>query len=218
MNYIKHLNATFQMILEDSRLNPTHVSLYMALFQLWNLTRFAEMFYLNRQEAMQLSKIGSITTYHRCMRDLDNWKYIQYFPSHNIYKGSEIRMPIFETTSGQVLYNNETTSGQQLVYNTNINKQIENINKLKLPKNENEVLDFFLKKEWAAIEGKKFFNHYCSINWKLGGKIKITNWHATAENWMLKAKEIKESQQKNEKPQNWDNLKTSKLKDYDQPL
>ena len=59
MNYIKHLNAAFQKFIEDSRLNPTHVSLYVALFQFWNISRFADCFYINRQEVMQLSKIGS---------------------------------------------------------------------------------------------------------------------------------------------------------------
>ena len=215
MNYIKQLNAAFQLIVKDSRLNPSHVSLYMALFQLWNITRFAEVFYVNRQEVMQLSKIGSKTTYHRCLQDLDNWKYIKYLPSHNIYKGSEIRMPIFGTTSGHAVNSKETTSGQVLVSNTNINKQIENINKLKLPKNEIEVIDFFKKKKWPTNEAQKFYNHYQGIGWKIGGKIKIEDWHATANNWMLKANEIKTIESVS---QIKDNLRTSKIKDYDQPL
>ena len=215
MNYIKHLNAAFQMIVKDSRLNPTHVSLYMALFQLWNITRFSEVFYINRQEVMQFSKIGSKTTFHRCMQDLHNWKYIKYIPSHNIYKSSEVRMPKFGTTTGQPLANNETTNGQVLVSNTNINKQIENINKTKLPKNEFEVIDFFKKKKWPDNEAKKFYNHYQGIGWKIGGKIKIEDWHATASNWMLKANEFETA---DAVPQKKDNLRTSKNKDYGQPL
>ena len=215
MNYIKHLNAVFQLILEDSRLNPTHVSLYMALFQLWNITRFSKIIYINRQEVMQLSKIGSKTTFHRCMQDLSNWNYIKYLPSHNIYKGSEIRMPIFGTTSGQVMDNNETSSGHVLVSNTNSNKQIENIIKTKLPKNEIEVIDFFKKKKWPTNEAKKFYNHYQGIGWKIGGKIKIEDWHATASNWMLKANEFETA---DAVPQKKDNLRTNKNKDYGQPL
>lgn len=215
MNYIKHLNAVFQLILEDSRLNPTHVSLYMALFQLWNITRFSKIIYINRQEVMQLSKIGSKTTFHRCMQDLSNWNYIKYLPSHNIYKGSEIRMPIFGTTSGQVMDNNETSSGHVLVSNTNSNKQIENIIKTKLPKNEIEVIDFFKKKKWPTNEAKKFYNHYQGIGWKIGGKIKIEDWHATASNWMLKANEFETAVTVSKKK---DNLRTNKNKDYGQPL
>lgn len=215
MNYIKQLNAAFQLIVEDSRLNPTHVSLYMALFQLWNITRFAKVFYVNRQEVMQLSKIGSKSTYHRCLTDLTNWKYIEYLPSHNIYKGSEVRMPIFETSSGQALANHETTTGQVLVSNTNSIKQKENNSKPKLPKNENEVIDFFKSKKWPVMEAMKFYNHYTAIGWKHGGKIKIVNWTASASNWMLKAQEIETLKEQSHFK---DNLRTTKVKNYDEPL
>ena len=216
MNYIKQLNAAFQQLFsEDSRLNPTHVSLYMALFQLWNITRFAKVFYINRQEVMQLSKIGSKSTYHKCLTDLTNWKYIEYLPSHNMYKGSEMRMPIFGTSSGQAQPNRETSNRQVLVSNTNSTKQKENNSKPKLPKNENEVIDFFKNKKWPVVEAIKFYNHYAAIGWKHGGKIKIVNWMASANNWMLKAQEIKTLKQQSHFK---DNLRTSKIKDYGEPL
>ena len=215
MNYITHLNAAFQLIVKDSRLNPTHVSLYMALFQLWNITRFAKVFYVNRQEVMQLSKIGSKSTYHRCLQDLNNWKYIKYFPSHNIYKGSEVSMPIFGTSAGQVLDNNKTSTEHALVSKTNSTKQKENYNEQKLPKNEIEVIDFFKSKKWPDIEALKFYNHYQAIGWKNGGKIKIVDWMASASNWILKAKQMETVQEQSHFK---DNLKTSKIKDYGEPL
>ena len=36
MNYIKHLTGFFEKVGADFDLNPTHISLYMAIFQLWN--------------------------------------------------------------------------------------------------------------------------------------------------------------------------------------
>lgn len=215
MNYIKHLNGVFQVFAKDSRLNATHISLYMALFQFWNLNRFPELFFINREEIMQLSKIGSKATYHRCLKNMDNWNYIKYLPSHNPYKGSQIKMIIFGTTSEQVVDELETSSEQALVPNTNYNKQEETISKRKLPKTEIEVVEFFKSKEWPALEGLKFFNHYQAIGWKLGGKMKITDWHATASSWMLKAKELQTGKQLS---QNNDNLKTSTKKNYDEPL
>ena len=71
MNYIRHLNAVFEQFSKDSRLNPSHVSLYMALFQYWNINRFPEVFYIAREEVMAMAKIGSKATYHRCLRRLD---------------------------------------------------------------------------------------------------------------------------------------------------
>ncbi|WP_282030768.1 hypothetical protein [Winogradskyella eximia] len=215
MNYIKHLNAVFQKFYADKRLNTTHVSLYMALFQFWNLNRFREEFYIDRQEVMELSKIGSTATYHRCLKQMDSWNYLKYFPSHNPYKGSKIKLFNFGTTSEQVVNEFETSNEQALIRNTNINKQIENIIKTKLPKNEFEVIDFFKKKKWPENEAKKFYNHYQGIGWKIGGKIKIEDWHATASNWMLKANEFETAVAV---PQKKDNLRTNKNKDYGQPL
>lgn len=226
MNYIRHLNSAFGQFAKDQRLNPTHISLYIALFQLWNMNRFPKSFLVNREETMSLSKIGSRTTYHRCLTDLNNWNYVFYMPSHNAFKGSRIKMPIFGTTDGQAVDKHETSGGQAVVSYTNINKQNININKPKLPKSENEVLYFFEKEKWPANEGKKFFNHYASIGWKLGGKIAIVDWHSTARNWMLKADEIEKEKTANKPSQNTalkiskgrDNLKITKDKDYGQPL
>ncbi len=144
VNYIKHLNGIFNQFSKDSRLNPTHISLYVALFQLWNSNRFAEVFFVNREEVMQYSKIGSKSTYHRCIKELSHWSYIVYYPSHNPFKGSKIKMLKFETTSGQVednyRPNSETSTGQAVVP---IYKHIQtlenskNINKQKNLKNSN---------------------------------------------------------------------------------
>lgn len=215
MNYIKHLNAVFQQFSKDSRLNPTHISLYMSLFQFWNINRFPEEFYINREEVMGIAKIGGIATYHKCIKNLNDWKYLCYLPSYNIFKGSKVRMFVFKTGSEQALNERETGSEQALIHNTNINKQIENIYKTKLPKNEFDVIDFFKKKKWPDNEAKKFYNHYQGIGWKIGGKIKIEDWHATASNWMLKANEFETA---DAVPQKKDNLRTSKNKDYGQPL
>ena len=225
VNYIKHLNGVFLQFSKDSRLNPTHISLYIALFQLWNQNRFPEEFYINRSEVMQFSRIGSKTTYHRCIRELSHWKYILYSPSHNPFKGSRIRLFNFGTSDGQVLYpcstNIETSSGQALVSIYKHNKQIENnknINKLDQPKNENEVIIFFKKEKWSKLEAKKFYNHYQGIGWKVGGKTKIVDWQATARNWMIKADEIKKIQTGTALVQKRDNLNISTDKDYGEPL
>lgn len=128
INYIKHLNGVFMQFSKDTRLNPTHISLYVALFQLWNYNYFKEEFFINREEVMTYSKIGSKSTYHRCVKELSHWKYLLYTPSHNPFKGSRIKMFDFGTSTGQVLYpcrtNIETSTGQALV---RINKHIQTI-------------------------------------------------------------------------------------------
>jgi len=91
----------------------------MALFQIWNITRFPDEFFIIRDEVMKFSKIGSKSTYHRCLKDLDVYGYIKYLPSHNPYRGSKIKLTKIKTSSGQAMYQqspkNETSSGQALV-------------------------------------------------------------------------------------------------------
>ncbi|NJK97052.1 MAG: hypothetical protein HC905_20910 [Bacteroidales bacterium] len=65
----------FEKIYPDMRLNQSHVSLYMALFQFWNLNRFENPFKIIRSEAMKLSKIGSINTSQFSSIDWSNTPY-----------------------------------------------------------------------------------------------------------------------------------------------
>ncbi|MBC7847738.1 MAG: transcriptional regulator [Flavobacterium sp.] len=90
MNYIKHLTGFFDRIIPDRSLNPTHVSLYIALFQSWNVNRFINPISITRDEVMRICKISSKATYHKCMRDLNDKGYVKYEPSFNPYKGSMV--------------------------------------------------------------------------------------------------------------------------------
>ena len=88
MNYIKHLTGFFEKASADYDLNPTHISLYMAIFQLWNQNRFQNPISISRDELMRISKIASTATYHKCMKDLTEREYVIYKPSFNPFKGS----------------------------------------------------------------------------------------------------------------------------------
>ena len=229
MNYIKLLNAAFEKFFFDDRLNPTHISLYMALFQEWNSSRFADGFFVNRRELMRMAKIGSKSTYHRCITDLDSWSYLSYFPSNNPYKGSKIKMSIIGTTdepvtgdydpileqlaeqyypirdqvmyqhhpiNGQAVDPHRPVSGQALVPYINNTKQI-NINKQ--PKGRQAVLIFFEEKGFPADEGKKFFDHYQSNDWKTSDGNEIRDWQALAINWMERTELFDRETQRNQK-------------------
>ena len=222
MNYIKHLNGVLHQFSKDNRLNPTHISLYIGLFYVWNYNRFPERFFINREEIMTFSKIGSKSTYHRCIKELSHWKYIVYFPSHNPFKGSQVKLFQFGTSSGQAVDLNRPKSGQALVSYININKHNTNFIKLEAIAKEKLILEFFKMERWPELEAQKFFNHYQGIGWKVGGKTKIVDWKATAKSWMLKANEMKLTSRKkaNNLPldQNQDNLHTNRNKNYNEPL
>lgn len=92
MNYIRHLNAFFSFVRSDNRLTSSHVSLYLALFQYWNFNRFNNPFPVYRENIMQISKIGSKNTYHKCMKHLHNIEYIIYHPPTSKFKPVKISM------------------------------------------------------------------------------------------------------------------------------
>lgn len=97
MNYIRHLNGFFVRLSQDQRMTPYHVSLYLALFQRWNLNRFKNPFTISRDETMKLSLIGSVNNYARCMKQLQQWGYIRYISAANLYLGSQVTCIRFDT-------------------------------------------------------------------------------------------------------------------------
>jgi len=103
MNYIRHLNQALESFAQDKRIIPRHISMYMALFFLWNKLKFPETIHIVRGELMPLSKLGSMKFYHLTLRELDEWGYIDYRPSKSCYKGSGVKM--------HTCFNSDTSSG-----------------------------------------------------------------------------------------------------------
>ena len=182
MNYIKHLTGFFEKVAIDKTLNPTHVSLYIALFQFWNCNRFKNPISINRDEVMRISKISSKATYHKCLKNLHSLGYINSEPSYNPFKGSHVILfnfsedlkplpkserkpknePLNELVSEQALNksctSSETGTEQAVVpsinyiNNTNILNDKNVSNLEKLTKNFEEINNLDLKNENSKEE------------------------------------------------------------------
>jgi len=223
MNYIKHLNAAFHEFYDDSRLHNGHISLYMALFFYWNLHHFPDEFYANRIEIMKLAKIGSRSTYHRLVKDLSNWEYIEYMPTQNPTQKTMIRMSQFCTTGSTETGLTGTLMQRYCPKNVplslyNKHSKESKLSRKRKPKNEFEVINFFKAKNWPSIDALKFFNHYQGVGWKIGGKVQIEDWTTIAKNWMLKADEIRKTPTLKIVAQTEDHLMTNNQKNYGEPL
>lgn len=276
MNYIRHLTGFYDRIQMDDRLNPTHISLYLALFQFWNLNHFQNPISISRNEMMRLSKISALGTYHKCIKQLQDFGYIEYLPSFNPYKGSFVNLQNFENPDVQRVngkrIKKQTATKQELnsrhikidtgieqalipsINNINIlnNKHIvdtlKNLDELnfeslesekeklrekksfsviarrnheaissnvpksvtlstkqnfanevhealqkpgsKIPPAFPEVQMYFEEKDSTKLEAEKFYNHYESNGWLVGGKSKMKNWQAAARNWLLNSKKF----------------------------
>ncbi|MFB6457046.1 MarR family transcriptional regulator [Chitinophaga sp. Hz27] len=87
----ERLAEIYEAIKNDNRIGAPHLSLYMALFQLWNLNDFEEPVSIDRPEVLELAKI-SRSTYQRCINDLHDLGYIKYVPSYHPVLGSIVYM------------------------------------------------------------------------------------------------------------------------------
>ena len=181
MNYIKHLTGFFDKVAKDRLLNPTHVSLYMSLFQFWNCNRFKNPISISRDEVMRISKISSKATYHKCLKNLHSLGYINYEPSYNPFKGSHVYLlnfsddlkpipknkkttilknePVFELVNEQALNKLCTSSGtgteQALVPYIN-NTNIPNIsNDLKIVNLNEQAKNFQIDDDFLKSEAAK---------------------------------------------------------------
>ena len=109
MNYIKHLTGFFNRIAMEKSLNPTHISLYLIIFQYWNVNRFKNPITVTRYELMKGSKISSNATYHKCIKELQRLGYLEYIPSFNPYSGTLITVNDFSDVSKPKYFEKEVT-------------------------------------------------------------------------------------------------------------
>jgi len=126
MNYIKHLTGFFEKVAIDKTLNPTHVSLYMSLFQFWNCNRFKNPISISRDEVMRISKISSKATYHKCLKNLHSLGYINYEPSYNPFKGSHVYLFNFSDDLKPIPKSEKTTIPKNELVFELVNEQVVN--------------------------------------------------------------------------------------------
>lgn len=75
---------------QQERITAHHISLFVSIYSIYESNSFASQFQVSRQKLMNLSKIQSKTTYHKCLNDLIDSGYILYQPSYHPHKGSKM--------------------------------------------------------------------------------------------------------------------------------
>jgi hypothetical protein len=93
MDFTTELTIFLAGIREDPRIGPTHISLFVAILQYRNDHGFTNPVCVFGKDLMLLAKISAAGTYHRSIRDLHEYGYIQYIPSYNHFLGSLIYLP-----------------------------------------------------------------------------------------------------------------------------
>jgi hypothetical protein len=80
---VQKLSDFFVAIRAEKNIMTSHISLYATLFLLWSDAGFIDPVLITRQKVMEIAKIKSIATFHKCMKDLNELRLIQYLPSRN---------------------------------------------------------------------------------------------------------------------------------------
>lgn len=166
----------FARFVQDSRMCPTHISLYVALFHLWEKSRFQTPFSIFRKDAMELSRIKSFATYHKCIKEIHNAGFIVYSPNYNSYKGSLVEIIDFETLDKQKI---------------NIEKYpvlIPNTEVVFIKPELDEIELYFNERDLPSEEAKQFYSAYQSKDWKLCNNYPMKDWRSAARMWISKLK------------------------------
>ena len=93
------LISTFLMAAkEDPRINSAHISLYASLVYLWQKHDFENPVSFFRRDLVPFCKISGTATFHRSIKELNEFGYVRYIPSYNPYMGSLIYLIKSERT------------------------------------------------------------------------------------------------------------------------
>jgi len=90
MDLFPALTGFYEAIEDDPRIGTTHISLYMALLQQWNINGGKNPFTIVRINIMRAAKINARYTYNKCMNNLQEFGYIKYMPSTNAFNNSTV--------------------------------------------------------------------------------------------------------------------------------
>lgn len=88
----KQLTNFLQLASMNKHIHQSHVSLYSAILMCYNKSYCNNPFRVSRRELMKHSAIHSFATYHKCMKDLVIYGYVEYQPSYHPHLASQITL------------------------------------------------------------------------------------------------------------------------------
>ncbi|KQT23738.1 hypothetical protein ASG22_06780 [Chryseobacterium sp. Leaf405] len=166
----------FGNVIKDYQMSPAHISLYVSLFQMWSINEYQTPFHICRKYVMQLSKIKSFATYHKCIKELHEARFIIYSPSFNPHIGSSIEIIDFESENRR---KNKILSGQSTVSHKEVCFSVPMLYEVEL---------YFEERDLLFEKAHQFYSLYESKNWKLVNGRPMKCWKSAARNWISKIK------------------------------
>ncbi len=96
MDIFPPLTGFYSAIAADTRIGASHISIYMALLQQWNISGGINPVKIERALIMKVAKINARQTYNKCINQLQEYGYIIYEPCSNQFEASVIHLKNIE--------------------------------------------------------------------------------------------------------------------------
>ena len=74
----QHLSDFFETVSGDPRIGANHIVVYLALVNIWQIADCPNEIHIATYEMLQLTRIRSIDTYLKHVRELASFGYIRY--------------------------------------------------------------------------------------------------------------------------------------------
>jgi hypothetical protein len=185
----------------------------MALFHHWNRNRFSKVISIRREDIMQAARITSVTSYYSCLKDLQQNGLLHFHKSPSRFNQATLEMiPLgnYKSSPGNVQIPPEVhmpaenrVPPEVPFIKTNLKKNKNSV--LNRTPTQEEILFFFHANNQSTEEAMKFFFFNEATNWTIGD-IKVTNWQALAQKWMIRQTPTKQQQN------------APKIPNYNEPL
>ena len=90
MEPLRPISVFFSNIEKDQRITLPHIGLYAALLYVRILRGLINPIHVYSREVMEIAKLYAPSTYHRYIKQLDEYGYIRYEPSFKKNQASKI--------------------------------------------------------------------------------------------------------------------------------
>lgn len=90
MTMLKEIREAYLNLIQDGRISVWHISMYTAFLYICLNNNCINPISVTRRTLMKSTHIRSIVTYHKCLKELQEWGYIHYVPSYNCYFKSRV--------------------------------------------------------------------------------------------------------------------------------
>ncbi|GAB3910330.1 hypothetical protein GCM10028826_18710 [Mucilaginibacter boryungensis] len=72
-----------KILVKDERVNVWHLAMMFGIMQLASNDDLNSPIYISRRKVMEYSHINNFMTYHKCLKELQVFGHITYFPSYH---------------------------------------------------------------------------------------------------------------------------------------